>query len=149
MDTPLIGADLKQIEKSHGVSLNHWVGEIMHIPAQTCYYIQYLTMHLSGSMNAQTELALLALKHGMEYRFHHPYKTIMYSRKKIYKTNEIPHQCYFKVGYSEINKNQEYSNILHKYCDAYHTSDLSGRCSVTSAFFLFNGTLIDWCSKKK
>ena len=29
MATPLIVAELKQIEKSHGVSLNHWVGGIM------------------------------------------------------------------------------------------------------------------------
>ena len=29
MATPLIVEDLKQIEKSHGVSLNHWVGGLM------------------------------------------------------------------------------------------------------------------------
>ena len=52
MDTPIIGEYLKQIEKSHGGSLNHWDGGIMHITVQTCYDHQYLTVRLSGYMNA-------------------------------------------------------------------------------------------------
>ena len=52
MATPFIGAELKQIEKSHGGSLNHWVGGLMYIIVQTCYDLQYLTMRLSGYMNA-------------------------------------------------------------------------------------------------
>ena len=31
VDTHLIREDLKQIEKSHGGSLNHWVGVLMNI----------------------------------------------------------------------------------------------------------------------
>ena len=65
MDTPLIGEDLKQIEKSHGGSLNIWVGGIIHITVQTCYDLQYITMRLSGYMNAPTEPDFLALKHGI------------------------------------------------------------------------------------
>ena len=34
----------------------------------------------------------------------HPHETIMYSRKKIHKTDESPHQCYFKAGDAEIRK---------------------------------------------
>ena len=49
----------------------------------------------------------------------------MYSRKKIYKTHEIPHQYYFKAEDAEINKNQEYSNFLHTYCDAYQVIDIA------------------------
>ena len=52
MDTPFIGEELKQIEKSHGGSLNHWVGGIMHITVQTRYDLQYPTMSLSGYLNA-------------------------------------------------------------------------------------------------
>ena len=64
MDTPLIGEDLK-IEKSHEVSLNNWVGGLMYITIQTIYDFQYITMRLSGYIYAPTELAFLALKHGM------------------------------------------------------------------------------------
>ena len=78
MDTPLIVEDLKQIEKSHGVSLNHWVGRLMLITFQTSYDLQYLTMHLSGYMNKPTEPSFLALKNGMEYRMHHPHEQTMY-----------------------------------------------------------------------
>ena len=63
--TPLIGEYLKIIEKSHGGSLNHLVGEIMHITAQTRYDLQYLTIHLSGYMNVSTEPDFLALKYGI------------------------------------------------------------------------------------
>ena len=65
MDKPLIGAELKQIDKSHRGSLNHWVGGLMYITVQTRYDIQYLTMQLSGYMNAPTEAEFLALKYGM------------------------------------------------------------------------------------
>ena len=77
MDTPLIVEELKQIEKSHGESLNHWVGGIIHITFQTKYDLQYLTMHLNGYMNSPTEPAFIALKHGMEYLIHHTHETIM------------------------------------------------------------------------
>ena len=52
VDTTLIGEDMKQIENSHGVSLNNWFGGLIHITVQTCYDIQHLTMQLSGNMNA-------------------------------------------------------------------------------------------------
>ena len=61
MDKPLIGAELKQIDKSHRGYLNHWVDGLMHINVQTRYDIQYLTMQLSGYMNASTEPACLDL----------------------------------------------------------------------------------------
>ena len=70
----------------------------MHITDQTCYDIKYITMRLSGYMNATTETALIALKNGMEYIMQHPNEPIMYPRKKMYKTYERPHQCYLKVG---------------------------------------------------
>ena len=52
MDTPLIGDDLKKIEKYHEGSLNNWFVGISQITVQTCYDIKYLTMCLSGYMNA-------------------------------------------------------------------------------------------------
>ena len=106
-------------------------------------------MHLSGYMNPPTEPAFFALKHGMEYTIHHPHETIMYSRKKIYKTHEIPHQCFSKAGDAEINKNQEYSNFLHTNCDADNARDISDRRSVTSTVHLLNGTIIEWCTGKQ
>ena len=75
-------------------------------------------------MNPPTEPYLLAIKHGTEYLMHNPHEPIIYSRKKIYKTHESPHQCFFKAGDAEINKNQEYSNFLHTYCDSYHARDI-------------------------
>ena len=57
-------------------------------------------MRLGGYMNVPTEPTLLALKHVMEYIMQHPHEPVMYSRNKMYKTNQIPHQCYFKVGNS-------------------------------------------------
>ena len=65
MATPLIGEELKQIEKSHGGSINQWVGGLMHITIQTFYGLQYLTMCLSGYMNAPTEPDFPDIKHGM------------------------------------------------------------------------------------
>ena len=64
-------------------------------------------------------------------------------------TEDIPHQCYFKSGKTEIRKNKEYSNFLHTYCDADHTIDISDRRSITSTVHIFNGTIIDWCDKKQ
>ena len=65
MDTPLVGEELKQIDKSHGGSLNHWVGGLMHITFQDCYDLQYITMRLSGYMNGLIESAFIDLKHGI------------------------------------------------------------------------------------
>ena len=85
----------------------------------------------------------------MEYLIHHPHETIMKPRNKIIRTEYIPLQCYFKAGYAEISKTKEYSKFLHKYCDSDHARDISDRRSVTSTVHLFNGTIIDWCSKKQ
>ena len=49
----------------------------MHTTVQTQYDPQYLTMRLSGCMNAPTEPAFLALKDGMEYLIHNPHEIIM------------------------------------------------------------------------
>ena len=49
--TPLTGAELKQIEKSHRRSLNQWVCALIKGTVQTCHDIQYLTISLSGYMN--------------------------------------------------------------------------------------------------
>ena len=76
----------------------------MCITVQTCYDIQYLTMRLSGYMNAPTEPVILALKHGMEYHMQHPHEPIMYSRENIHRTEDTPHQCYFNKGDSEIGE---------------------------------------------
>ena len=77
MAKPLIGEDLKQIDKSHGGSLNHWVGGLMHITVQNHYDLQYLTICLSGYMNATTEPYLISLKHSMEYLMHNPHESII------------------------------------------------------------------------
>ena len=99
-------------------------------------------------MNTPTKSAFLALKHGMGYPMHHPHEPIMYSRNKINRTEEIPHQCYFKSGDAEIRKTNEYSNFLHTYCDADNARDISYKISATFIVDLLNGTTIDWCSKK-
>ena len=90
MGTPVIGADMKQIETPNEGSLNHWVGVIMNITFQTHYDIQYLIMLLSGYRNSPTEPAIIALKHGMEYLMHHPHELIMYSRKKFIELKRFP-----------------------------------------------------------
>ena len=56
---------MKQIENSHGGSLNHWDSGLMHITVQTRYVIQYLTMSLSGYMNATTHPDLISIRHDM------------------------------------------------------------------------------------
>ena len=120
----------------------------MRITVQNLYDIQYLTMRLSGYTNAPKEPALLALRHGMDHLMHHPHEPMMYSIKKSFNKNESPHQCFFKAGDVEINKNQEYSNFLHTYCDSDHARDISDRRSVASTAHLFNGTVIG-CSPNK
>ena len=87
MSTPLIGKEMKKIEKSHGCSLDHWVGGLMHITVQTHYDIKYLTMHLSVYMNATPETSFITLRHGTKYLMYHPHKPIVYSRKEI-KVND-------------------------------------------------------------
>ena len=99
-------------------------------------------MRLSVYMNTPTKSAFLALKHGMGYPMHHPHEPIIYSRNKINRTEEIPHQCYFKSGDAEIRKTNEYSNFLHTYCDADNKMYISDRHSVTSKVHPFNGTII-------
>ena len=87
---PLFGEELKKIEKSHGRSLNHWVGGLMHITFQTFCDLQYLTMLLSVYTNAPTEPDFIAFKHGMEYLMHHPHEPIMYSRFYFIKLIKTP-----------------------------------------------------------
>ena len=65
VDTPLIREELKQIEKSYGGSLNHWVGGLLNITVQTHYDLQYPTIRLGGYINAPTETDFLEIKHGM------------------------------------------------------------------------------------
>ena len=77
----------------------------MHITVHTCYDIQYHTMRLSGSMNDPTEISLISIRYGMEYIMNHSHEHIMYSRNKVFKTNESPHQYFFKAGDEEIKKN--------------------------------------------
>ena len=72
-------------------------------------------MCLSGYMKPPKEPDFPDLRPGMEYLIHHPHEPIMYSRKNIFMTNEIPHQCFFKTGDAEIMKNWEYFNFLHTY----------------------------------
>ena len=76
----LVGEYLKQIEKSHIGSLNHWVCGLMYATTQNFYNMQYFTMRLGGYMNAPTKPDLLALRHDMEYIMHYSHKPIMYSR---------------------------------------------------------------------
>ena len=64
----------------------------MNITVQTHYDIQYLTIRISGCMNATTEPAFLSLIHGMEYLMHHPHEPIMHSINKHFKVNNSPHQ---------------------------------------------------------
>ena len=78
MATIIIGAERKKIEKTQGVSLNIWVGGIMHIAVQNCYDLQYPTMHLSGYINAPTEFYFLDLIFFMEYLMNYTHKPIMY-----------------------------------------------------------------------
>ena len=55
----------------------------MHITVQTRYDRQYITMIISGYINALTEPYFLVLRHDMEYLMHHPHELIMYSRNKF------------------------------------------------------------------
>ena len=148
MATPIIREELKQINKSHGGSLNQWVGGLMHTTVQTRYDLQYIKIRLSGYMNAPTQPAFISLKHDMEYLMHDPHETIMYSIKKIHRTDGRPPQCYFRAGDAEIRKNKEYSNFLHTYFYGDRARDIYDRLSVTSKVYLFSGTIIDWCSRK-
>ena len=76
----------------------------MHITVQTRYDLQYLTIQISGYMNAPTETTFIVIKHGMEYLMHHPHEPIIHPRKKIHRTEESPHQCYFKAGDAETSQ---------------------------------------------
>ena len=77
MATPIIVEELEQIEKSHGGSLSHWVGVIVYITDQTRCNLQYLTMRLSGYINAWTEPDFLGLKNSKEYLMYHTHENIM------------------------------------------------------------------------
>ena len=99
-------------------------------------------------MNAPTEPAFLSLRNGMEYLLHHPHEPIIYSRKKIFKLNEILHQYFFGLVSAEINKTQEYCNFLHTYCDTDHARDICDRISIMSIDHLFSVTFIDWFYKE-
>ena len=63
-------------------------------------------MRLSDYINDPTEPEFLSLLHGMEYIIRRPHEPIIYSRKNIFKPNEIPHQFFFKAVSAEIKKTQ-------------------------------------------
>ena len=128
MNTHIIEEELKQIEKSHGGSLNHWVGGIIHITFQTKYDIQYLTMRLSGYMNSPTEPAFIDLKHGMEYLMHHTHEPIMYSRKKIIELKRAPINV---TSNQEMQKSTKISNTLTSF--TYIVMQIMPEISLTDA----------------
>ena len=64
-------------------------------------------MNLSVYINAKKEPTFLLLRNGIEYLMYHPNEPIIYSRRNVFKLNEIPHQCFFKSGSVEIKKSQE------------------------------------------
>ena len=100
-------------------------------------------------MNAPVKYACLSIRHGKTYLIHRPHGPIMYLRNNIFKLNYIQYKCFFSSGGLEINKNKEYSNLLHTYCETDHARDLSYSCSVTSTSHIFNVTVIDWHANKK
>ena len=53
-------------------------------------------------MSDPIELEFLTLQHGMEYIVYHQHEPIIYSRKRIFITNEIPLQYLFKAVSVEI-----------------------------------------------
>ena len=128
MNTHIIEEELKQIEKSHGGSLNHWVGGIIHITFQTKYDIQYLTMRLSGYMNSPTEPAFIDLKHGMEYLMHHTHEPIMYSRKKIIELKRAPINV---TSNQEMQKSTKIRNTLTSF--TYIVMQIMPEISMTDA----------------
>ena len=148
MDTPLIGLYMKQVENSHGESLNHWVSGIMHITVQTCYDIQYLIMHLIGYINYPTEPAFIDLRHGMEYHMHHPHEPIIDSRNIFSKMksqiNVSSDQVMQKSTKIRNAPNSSIYIVMH-----ITQIDISGRHSVTSTAHLFNVTVFDWCVNKQ
>ena len=79
----------------------------MHITVQTLYKLQYLTMQLIVYMNSPTGTEFLTLFRGMENIMHHSHGTIIYSRNKLFKNNEIPIHCLFKSGKSDIKQTQK------------------------------------------
>jgi len=85
---PLVGDKLKQVEKQHGGSLNHWVGGLMHVQVVTRYDLAYACMRLSGYMSAPTLPAFQALHHTMQFLYHHQHEPIMYPRKPL-KTKKL------------------------------------------------------------
>ena len=147
MATPLIRDDLNKL-RYHGRSLSHWVDGLTHITVQTLYGIQYLTMRLSGYINAPTDPEFISLRHGKYYLMHHQHEPFMHLRKKIFQINEIALQFFLKSCSAEINQTQGYSKFLHTCCDADRARDISDKISVTPTAHLFNITIADWCSKK-
>ena len=74
-----------QLKQKHVLSLKQWVGGLMRIKVQSLYDLQYLTMELSGYMNAPEEPSLLFLCPGMEYIMQHMDEPIIHSGKNIFK----------------------------------------------------------------
>ena len=63
MATPIIVNYLKQIEKPHGSSLNHWFGGLMNFTVQMLCDLQYITMRFIIHINYPTEPEFIALQH--------------------------------------------------------------------------------------
>ena len=107
MATPLIGEEVRQIDKSRGGLINHWVGVLIHINIQTLYNLQYLTINISGYMNAPKEPDPLALKQGREFIMNHPHERIIYSGNKYTTLMKSPTNVSSKQG---IHKSTEICN---------------------------------------
>ena len=58
----------------------------MHITVQKRCGIQYITMHISGYMNAPKEPAFISLIHGMEYLMNHPHEQYHVFKKEIFES---------------------------------------------------------------
>ena len=71
-------------------------------------------MRLSGYMNSPTEPAFIDLKHGMKYLMYHPREPIMYSKNRIYKTEEPPSNVTSK---QEVQKSTKIRNTLTSFTD--------------------------------
>ena len=72
-------------------------------------------MRLSGYINSPIEPGFLSLRHGMGYLMHHSNEPIAYSRNENYKLNDIPHQCFFKEGSTEIKKTRNTPTLFTQF----------------------------------
>eukprot|EP00957_Ditylum_brightwellii_P059752 4536106-Ditylum_brightwellii.AAC.1 len=101
---PLIGSELKDMEKQENGSLYKWANTLQFLVQRSRLDIGYAVMWISGYMSAPNKPIFDVLHLTMAFLYHHPHCPIMYLSKQLEKIHMARHFGAGKTKYLKAYK---------------------------------------------